>query len=86
VRRVPLAENVLHVFIGLSLAFVIGRAMQFDAKSAAMALLVFTAFGAMDEFIFHRRIPEAEHSVHAKEHFALLGWVAVFGALVWWRG
>ena len=84
-RRVSIAENVLHLLLAILLAIVIGRAGLFQPKPAAMALLLFVACGAIDEYVFHRGIPEAEHDVHAKEHFALLAFVAVFGALTWGR-
>ena len=85
VRRVSVIENVLHLLLALLLIIVIGQAMLFDTRSVAIALLLFVFCGAGDEYIFHRRIPEAEHDVHAKEHFALLLFVSVFAAIVWVR-
>jgi hypothetical protein len=85
VRRVSIAENVLHLVLGVLLAIVIGRAILLQPRPAALALLLFVICGAIDEYIFHRGIPELEHDVHAKEHFALLFFVAVFGALTWVR-
>jgi hypothetical protein len=35
----------------------------------------------VDEFVFHRGLPASEHDVHAKEHFALFIFIAVFGVL-----
>jgi hypothetical protein len=84
-RKVSIAENVLHLFLAILLTIVIGRAALFQPKQAAIALLLFVALGAIDEYVFHRGIPEAEHDVHAKEHFALLAFIAVFGALTWAR-
>jgi hypothetical protein len=85
VRRVSIAENVLHVFLGVLLTIVIGRALLFQTRRMAIALILFVGCGAVDEYVFHRRIPEAEHDVHAKEHFALLLFVAVFAAIIWVR-
>lgn len=82
-RRVSVAENVIHLLLGLLLAIVIGRAFLFQPRLVAFALVAFVVVGASDEYVFHRRIPEVEHDVHAKEHFALLFFVAVFSALVW---
>jgi len=84
-RRVSLPENLLHLLLGMLMAIVLGRAFLFDTKWMAVALLLFVVCGALDEYVFHRRIPEVEHDVHAKEHFALLFFVAVFAALVWVR-
>jgi predicted membrane channel-forming protein YqfA (hemolysin III family) len=78
VRRVPLGENVLHLILGVVLAGVIARMFRFDRPHVVVGTLVFALFGAMDEFIFHRRIPEREHDTHAKEHFALFIFVAVY--------
>lgn len=85
-RKVSLAENVLHVALGLLLVAALARAFQFQAAPAAYAMAVFALFGAADEFVFHRGIPAEEHDVHAKEHFALFVFLAVFGALVHLRG
>jgi TctA family transporter len=81
-RRVSMAENLLHLVLGILLAAVITRAFLFRGREAAFAVLLFAAAGAMDEFVFHRSLPAEEHDVHAKEHFALFVFMAVFGALL----
>jgi hypothetical protein len=81
-RRVPLAENLIHLALGLVLAGALVRAFQFRAAEAAYALAIFAVCGAADEYVFHRGIPAEEHDVHAKEHYALFVFVAVFFALV----
>ena len=81
-RKVPMAENVLHLVLGVLLAAVITRAFLFRGREAAFALLAFAIAGAADEFVFHRKLPAEEHDVHAKEHFALFIFMAVFGALL----
>ena len=80
-RRVSIAENVLHLILGLLLAGVIARAFLFRVESVALGVLVFALAGAVDEFVFHRGLPPSEHDVHAKEHFALFIFIAVFGVL-----
>jgi hypothetical protein len=82
VRKVPAAENLLHLALGVLLAGALARAFLFRGAEAAFAVLAFAALGAVDEFVFHRGIPAEEHDVHAKEHFALFVFLAVFGALV----
>jgi hypothetical protein len=77
-----MAENVLHLALGVMLAAVLARAFRFEGTATAFAVLLFAAFGAADEFVFHRGLPAEEHDVHAKEHFALFLFIAVFGALV----
>lgn len=81
-RKVPVAENLLHLALGVLLAAVITRTFLFHGREAAFAILLFALAGAADEFVFHRGLPAEEHDVHAKEHFALLVFVAVFGALL----
>jgi hypothetical protein len=81
VRRVPVAENVVHALLAVLLAAVIVRAFLFDVASVAGGVLAFALVGAIDEFGFHRGLPSDEHDVHAKEHFALLLFVAVFGVV-----
>jgi hypothetical protein len=81
-RRVSMAENVLHLALGVMLAAVLARAFRFEGMATAFAVLVFAVFGAADEFVFHRGLPAEEHDVHAKEHFALFVFMAVFGALL----
>ena len=81
-RRVPVAENVLHLALAIPLLAAIGFAFQFRVREAALAMALFAVFGAADEYVFHRGIPAEEHDVHAKEHYALFVFLAVFGALV----
>jgi hypothetical protein len=82
VRRVPLGEHLVHLGLGVFLAATVSRALTFRAREFAFALLAFAVCGALDEFVFHRGLPAEEHDVHAKEHFALFVWVAVFCAVV----
>jgi len=81
-RKVSIAENLLHLALGVLLAAVITRTFLFRGREAAFAILLFALAGALDEFVFHRRLPAEEHDVHAKEHFALFVFVAVFGVLL----
>jgi hypothetical protein len=85
-RRVPAAESVLHLALGLLLVFALVRAFQFRAAEAAYAMAAFALCGTADEFVFHRGIPAEEHDVHAKEHYALFVFLAVLFALVQMRG
>lgn len=77
VRKVPLLENVIHFALAVLLMVVIRRAFQFDTRGVIFGAIVFVFTGALDEFVYHRRIPESESDVHAKEHFALLGFIVV---------
>ena len=82
-RKVSLAEHLLHAFVGITMAAAIwnayrGRSLQFVA-----GLLIFLVVGAIDEFIFHRGLPEHESDLHAKQHMALLIFVVVCLAANW---
>lgn len=81
-RKVPLAENVIHAFLGVILFVVIGRAFLFDWRFVVVGTVVFALCGALDEFLFHRGVPASESDIHAKEHFALFGFFAVFALLM----
>ena len=76
-RRVPLIENLLHLAIGIALAISIMFAFRFDFRSFAFSAPAFIILGAIDEFVFHRKIPETESDAHAKEHFALLAFFVI---------
>jgi len=84
-RRVSVAENLLHLALGVLLTVAITRAFLFRERSVAVTVLAFAVAGSVDEFVFHRGLPAVEHDVHAKEHFALFVFVAVFGALAHFR-
>lgn len=71
-RRVSLIENLVHFAIGVVLAVTIASAFRFDLPLLAGSAAAFVSIGAADEYLFHRRIPERESDVHAKEHFAIL--------------
>jgi hypothetical protein len=81
-RRVPLAENLLHLVLGLVLIPVIFHAFLFDWRFVAIGAVLFVPFGALDEYLFHRRLPPSEFDAHAKGHYALFAFFAVFAALV----
>jgi hypothetical protein len=85
-RRVPLAENVVHALLGLILMTTIGRAFLFDWRFVILGVVVFAICGSIDEFLFHRGLPPVESDVHAKEHFALFAFLAVFALIVLTNG
>ncbi len=80
-RKVPVAETILHFILGAILFVVVARAFLFDQRIVTIGILAFAAAGSLDEFFFHRGVPEVESDVHAKEHFALLLFIAVFEVL-----
>lgn len=81
-RDVSLAEHLVHFVIVAPLAWAISGMFREDATACAMGLLGFIAPALADELIWHRKIPERETDIHAKEHLALLVFLIV-GGLTW---
>lgn len=77
IRKVPLFENVIHFLLGVLLFGVVARAFQFDARGVILGTVAFVLVGSLDEYVYHRGIPEEESDAHAKEHFALLMFIVV---------
>ena len=80
-RRVPIAETVVHAVLGAILIVIVARAFLFQQWFVTIGFLLFALFGMIDEFVFHRGLPASESDVHAKEHFALFVFVALFEVL-----
>src|SRR5207248_544636 len=76
-RRVTLPEHILHLAIGILLISAISAAFRGRVPMMLGALLVFLVAGGIDEYIYHRHIPEEETDLHAKGHMALLIFVVV---------
>lgn len=85
-RRVPLVENLVHLVIGLTLAVTIGSAFRFDLPMLAGSAAIFVSLGTVDEYLFHRQIPQPESDVHAKEHFAILTFLVAAVCVSLFRG
>src|SRR5688572_11928348 len=71
-RKVSTTEHILHAAIGLVLVVLFSHALMAHHLIVLSALLLFVVAGGIDEYIFHRDIPEEESNLHAKEHLALL--------------
>ena len=71
-RQVGLAENLLHLALGITLAILFTQALAGRHLAMLGALVLFAVAGAADEYIFHRHIPGEESDLHAKEHLALM--------------
>jgi hypothetical protein len=82
-RQVSLAEHILHLAIGISLALVLTNAILGRSSVMLVALVLLAITGAMDEYVWHRGIPETETDLHAKQHLALLIFVVVTLAVNW---
>jgi hypothetical protein len=82
-RRVPLAEHLLHLGVGVTITGAIASAYRGRVAAMIAGLLLFLVVGATDEFIYHRHLPEHETDLHAKGHMALLLFVIVSVATQW---
>jgi hypothetical protein len=82
-RRVSLAEHLLHAAIGVALLIVVSHAMMGNSGVMLLGLLFFVVAGGLDEYVWHRNIPEVESDLHAKEHLALLIFVVATLVVNW---
>jgi len=85
-RRVSLAEHLLHLAIGITLAIVVAQAVAGNLTVMLIGLLLFVVAGGLDEYIWHRGLPEEESDLHAKEHLALLIFIVVTLVVTWLDG
>jgi hypothetical protein len=82
-RKVSLVEHILHVFIGALLAAAIASAYRARMIAFVLGIAAFLVFGALDEYVYHRGLPEHESDLHAKGHLALLIFVVVSLSTIW---
>lgn len=82
-RRVSLVEHLLHLAIGVALAIVVINAVLQNTGVMLAGLVFFAVAGGLDEYVWHRGIPEVESDLHAKEHLALLLFVVVTLVVNW---
>jgi hypothetical protein len=82
-RQVSLVEHVLHVAVGCLLAAAVVLAFRGLPGGMLVALGLFLVAGALDEYVYHRHLPEAETDLHAKGHMALLIFVVTSVATGW---
>ncbi len=82
-RRVTWPEHLLHLAIGIALVPAIANAFVGNQPGMLIGFLVFVVAGAVDEYIYHRGIPEHESDLHAKEHLALLIFIVLSIATDW---
>jgi len=82
-RRVSLVEHLLHLVIAFTLGAAVILAFRGLQGRMLVALGAFIAAGALDEYVYHRHLPEAETDLHAKGHMALLIFVVTSMATGW---
>lgn len=84
-RKVSVAEHAIHAAIGVSLVVIVSNAIVGRYVAMLAGLALFAIVGALDEFIWHRGLPEVESDLHAKEHLALFLFLVVTLALNWFE-
>jgi hypothetical protein len=82
-RKVTAVEHLLHLAIGITLAGAIYHAYGGRIVNMVGCMLMFLVSGGIDEYVFHRRLPEHESDLHAKGHMALLLFVMVAISTQW---
>jgi hypothetical protein len=82
-RRVSVVEHLLHLVIGCMLVAAVAQAFRGNQGRMLVALGLFLVAGALDEYVYHRGLPEAETDLHAKGHMALLIFVVTSVATGW---
>ena len=82
-RKVTLVEHLLHLAIGGALLITVAHALVGNTTVMLGGLFFFAVTGALDEYIWHRGIPEVESDLHAKEHLALLIFLVVTLVVDW---
>jgi phosphatidylglycerophosphate synthase len=85
-RKVSLTEHLLHLTIGVALVIVVTHAVLGNMTVMMIGLLFFAVAGALDEYIWHRGLPDVESDLHAKEHLALLIFIVVALVVDWLDG
>jgi hypothetical protein len=76
-RKPHWAESIVHVVLGLFQGALVLQGFRLDLPRVAVAILGIAVFGAIDELVFHRRLPPEESDLHAKSHIALFALAAV---------
>jgi hypothetical protein len=82
-RKVSVIEHLVHLFIGITLFAAIAQAYWARPIAFVAGIAIFLVAGAIDEYIYHRNLPEHESDLHAKGHLALLIFVVVAVGTIW---
>lgn len=80
-RRVSSVEHALHLAIGIGAVGVAAAIFKGRGEALPWSLALLLVGGALDEFVFHKGLPEPEPDLHAKSHWGLLLFVVV--GLLW---
>lgn len=84
-RGVSTFEHAIHLLIFITIGFVIYSAFANDLITFIVALALFAIFGSLDEFLFHKNLPEKESNIHAKAHWSLFIFVIVVLMIHHWK-
>ena len=75
-RKVSTAEHLIHLALGVGAAGVVAGVFLTRREQLLRSLPLLLGAGALDEFLYHRALPEAESDLHAKAHWALFIFVS----------
>jgi hypothetical protein len=76
-RKPGTPENLIHLCLGLSQLGLLACAIEGELLAGLGCLAAIVLGGAIDEYGFHRDLPQFESDVHAKSHFALFMFLVV---------
>ena len=82
-RPVSFTERLLHIILGMALTIIISHAYAGHFEVVIAGFVLFVAARALDEFVFHRNLPDREIDLHAKTHFGFLIFVVGVVATNW---
>jgi hypothetical protein len=85
-RTVTFTERLLHVTLSVMLTIIIPHAYLGHFDVVIPGVVLFVLARALDEFVFHRGLAEAETDLHAKTHFGFLIFVVGVMATDWLQG
>jgi hypothetical protein len=82
-RPLPFAERILHLTLTLTLMIVLPHAYLGHFDVVIPGVVLFVLARSLDEFIYHRKLNNAEIDLHAKTHFGFLVFVIGLMATNW---
>ena len=82
-RAVAWPERLAHAALFVALLTVIPQAYLGRRAMVVAGLVLFAAARAVDEFVFHRRLPAEESSLHSRTHLAFLAFVVAVMGMDW---
>lgn len=84
-RELPYGERILHITLTVALTIIVPHAYLGHFDVVIPGVVLFVLARALDEFIYHRGLAEAEVDLHAKTHMGFLIFVVGVMTANWWQ-